>query len=32
LGLDNITTSQAVKEVFGVDPQTFEQMLQKIYG
>jgi uncharacterized protein YbjT (DUF2867 family) len=32
LGLDNITTSLAVKEVFGLDPVTFEQMLTKIYG
>ena len=31
LGLDNITTSQAVKDVFGVNPQTFEQMLAQIY-
>ena len=32
LGLDNITTSLAVKEVFGIDPLNFEQMLAKIYG
>ena len=32
LGVDNITTSLAVKEVFGVDPKTFEQMLTSIYG
>ncbi len=32
LGLDNITTSLAVKEVFGIDPLNFEQMLTKIYG
>jgi uncharacterized protein YbjT (DUF2867 family) len=32
LGADNITTSLAVKEVFGLDPQTFEQMLKRIYG
>ena len=32
LGLDNITTSLAVKEVFGVDPLNFEQMLARIYG
>ncbi len=29
---DNITTSQAVKDVFGVDPLTFDQMITKIYG
>ncbi len=32
LGLDNITTSQAVKEVFGITPKTFDEMLAKIYG
>ena len=32
LGLDNITTSQAVKDVFEITPQTFDQMLSKIYG
>ncbi len=32
LGLDNITTSLAVKEVFGISPLTFDQMLAKIYG
>ena len=32
LNIDNITTSQTVKDVFGLDPLTFEQMLTKIYG
>lgn len=32
LELDNITTSQAVKDIFEITPQTFEQMLAKIYG
>ncbi len=32
LGLDNITASQAVKEVFGINPQNFDEMLSKIYG
>ena len=32
LGKDNITTSLAVKEVFGVDPLGFDQMRAKIYG
>ena len=32
LDTDNITTSQAVKDVFGLDPLTFEQMLTKIFG
>jgi len=32
LGVDNITTSLAVKEVFGVDPQNFDAMRTKIYG
>ena len=32
LGLDNITTSLAVKETFNINPQTFDQMLTKIYG
>ncbi|MGI4791280.1 MAG: SDR family oxidoreductase [Janthinobacterium lividum] len=31
LGVDNITTSLAVKEVFGIDPENFEQMLVNIY-
>ena len=30
LGRDNITTSQAVKEVFGVDPLGFDQMLARL--
>ncbi len=29
---DNITTEQSVKEVFGIEPQTFDQTLAKIYG
>ena len=32
LGLDNITTSLAVKETFNLNPQTFDDMLAKIYG
>ena len=32
LGRDNITTSQAVKEVFGVDPLGFDQMLARLEG
>ena len=32
LAVDNITTSLAVKEVFGVDPLGFDQMLARIYG
>ena len=32
LGLDNITTSLAVKETFNINPQTFDQMLAKIYA
>lgn len=32
LGLDNITTSQAVKEVFGLDPLPFDQMLARIFS
>lgn len=32
LNIDNITTSQAVREVFGLDPLTFEQMLTQIFG
>ena len=32
LELDNITTSQAAKEVFGLTPKTFDEMLAKIYG
>lgn len=31
LSRDNITTSQAIKEVFGLDPLNFDQMLNKIY-
>ena len=29
---DNITTEQSVKDVFGIEPQTFDQTLAKIYG
>jgi len=32
LGLNNITTSQAVRETFGIEPLGFDQMLTKIYG
>ena len=32
LGRDNITTELSVKEVFGVDPLTFDQTIAKIYG
>ncbi len=32
LGRDNITTSHDVKEVFGIDPLSFDQMRAKIYG
>lgn len=32
LGLDNITTSLAVKETFNLSPQTFDEMLAKIYA
>lgn len=31
LGRDNITTSKAVEEIFGVTPLSFDQMLAKIY-
>ena len=32
LGKDNITTSLAIRDVFGLNPLSFEQMLAKIYG
>lgn len=32
LGRDNITTHHDVKEIFGVDPLSFDQMRAKIYG
>lgn len=32
LGRDNITTSKAVEEIFGVTPLSFDQMLAKIYA
>jgi uncharacterized protein YbjT (DUF2867 family) len=32
LGLNNITTSQAVRETFAIEPLGFDQMLTKIYG
>ena len=32
LGRDNITTSHDVRDVFGIDPLSFDQMRAKIYG
>jgi len=32
LGKDNITTELSVKEVFGIEPLSFDQMLTNIYG
>ncbi len=32
LGRDNITDSQAIEQVFGISPLTFDAMLDRIYG